>query len=596
MIERLGLFEIPDVQVHMARHSPPREAVPRPTLACARQVVQIERLGGHHQLLAVHTPLAPRTVRVDLDAETVGIPQVHRLAHQVIGGRGTHVCVSQVGHEPAQGRPVGHEDREVIQTEAPVRRQGACSGTLIQLNQHGVVVVRSEHGDGTLAAEKPQTNDLAVEPKRPFEVRHQEPYSPDARRLRQTISGRLNAVLTRHRSDYDIGGEYNRGVDYRPQSDPLSELPTGEPASRGERWRAAIYIVSTATLVSLVLLAVVFDEFAATGVLLIVFLSFVVTYLIAPAVERLRHAAGVTRRGRPLSRSVAVLAIYGAVTAAVLPFWVFGSPRVSVALERMRSLVPHHTARFIDHLRASEVWADSLGLPPVIQRSVGDATRSVSRSIAQEARALGAELTGIRRLVPWLSTVPVVAFLLLTRWTRFRRSTTRVLPTPHLQWRGNEFLRNLNGLLAAYTRAQAMSGVIIGVLSWIGFAALGLPYPGTLGLAAGLLETIPLAGPLVMAVVATATAPDRVVQVLAFLAGLRVLQDYVIYPRLISKAMHLHPLAVVIALWAGAALGGIVGVCLAIPVVGTLQVTVRHWREYRDIEALVEETIRRDTA
>jgi predicted PurR-regulated permease PerM len=227
---------------------------------------------------------------------------------------------------------------------------------------------------------------------------------------------------------------------------------------------------------------------------------------------------------------------------------------------------------------------------------VANGTRAVSRAVQEEARALGSELAGIRRLVPWLSLVPVVAFLLLTRWTRFRRSTTRVLPTPHLQWRGNEFLRNLNSLLAAYTRAQAMSGVIVAVLCWIGFAALGLPYPGTLALAAGLLEMIPLAGPLIMAVVATAMVPQRVLPVLGFLALLRVAQDYLIYPRLIQRAMKLHPLAVVFALWAGAALGGLVGVCLAVPVVGMLQVTIRHWREYRDIETLVEETIRRSTA
>ena len=98
---------------------------------------------------------------------------------------------------------------------------------------------------------------------------------------------------------------------------------------------------------------------------------------------------------------------------------------------------------------------------------------------------------------------------------------------------------------------------------------------------------LPLAGPLITAVVATSMAPDRALSILFVLGGLRLLQDYVIYPRLISQALHLHPLAVVLAIWAGAALGGLVGVCLAVPVVGTLQVTRRHWREYRDIEALV---------
>jgi predicted PurR-regulated permease PerM len=390
--------------------------------------------------------------------------------------------------------------------------------------------------------------------------------------------------------------EYNRSVGRVLQSDPLSELPSGEPATVRERRRAVIYITSSLALTLLVVLAVVFDQFAATGVLLIVFLSFVVTYLIAPGVERLRHAAAPARHGRPLSRSVAVLAIYGAVGAAVLPFWILAGHRFAPAVERMNELVPHHTARFVANLRASEGWADSLRMPPAIQRVLSSGTRSISRSVQEEARALGVELAGVRRLVPWLSVVPVVAFLLLTRWTRFRRSTTRVLPTPHLQWRGNEFLRNLNSLLAAYTRAQTMSGVIVGLLCWIGFAAIGLPYPGTLALAAGLLEMIPLAGPLIMAVVATAVSPHRILPVLGFLGLLRVVQDYLIYPRMISRTMKLHPLAVVSALWVGAALGGLVGVCLAIPLVGVFRVTIRHWREYRDIEALVDETIRRSTA
>jgi predicted PurR-regulated permease PerM len=397
-------------------------------------------------------------------------------------------------------------------------------------------------------------------------------------------------------SDSRTTDEYNRGVRQRVRVDPLSELPSGEPASLRERMRAAIYIISTSVLATLVVLAVVFDQFAATGVLLIVFLSFVLTYLIAPGVERLRHASASARSGRPVSRSLAVLAIYGAIAAGALPVSMFAGHRFAPALERASALVPQHTARFIDNLRASEGWADSLRLPPTMQRFVASATRAISRSVQDEARDLGSELAGVRRLVPWLSLVPVVAFLLLTRWTRFRQSTTRVLPTPHLQWRGNEFLRNLNSLLAAYTRAQAMSGVIVALLCWIGFAALRLPYPGTLALAAGLLEMVPLAGPLIMAVVATAMMPERVVSVLAFLAVLRVIQDYAIYPRLISRTMHLHPLAVVLALWAGAALGGLVGVCLAVPIVGMLQVTLRHWREYREIEALVEETIRRNPA
>ena len=359
--------------------------------------------------------------------------------------------------------------------------------------------------------------------------------------------------------------------------------------SSRERWRAVTYIASSVMVVALIVLAVAFDQLAATGVLVIVFLSFILAYLVGPAAERLRYSAAPSRRGRPLSRGIAVLVIYGLVAVVTFPLWTFAGQRLGPALERMTVLVPQHTARFVEQLHESERWHKGLGLPMALNNPIESMTRRLTGAVEAEAHALGAELVGIRSLVPWLSIVPVVAFVLLTRWHRFRRSTTRALPTPHLQWRGNEFLRNLNSVLAAYTRAQIVSAFIVGMLCWTGFAALNLPYPGTLGIAAGVLEMVPLAGPLVVAVVATAMAGDRVVAVLGFLAGLRVVQDYVIYPRLISRVMHLHPVAVVLALWAGAALGGVIGVCLAVPIVGVAQVAHRHWREYREIETLVRE-------
>ena len=50
-----------------------------------------------------------------------------------------------------------------------------------------------------------------------------------------------------------------------------------------------------------------------------------------------------------------------------------------------------------------------------------------------------------------------------------------------------------------------------------------------------------------------------------FLAALRVAEDYVIYPRLVGSRMHMHPLAVILAVLAGGELGGVVGVLLSVP-------------------------------
>ena len=87
---------------------------------------------------------------------------------------------------------------------------------------------------------------------------------------------------------------------FRPPADTRDDHPWGRPTSARERWTAGAYIASTTLVVTLVVLAVVFDQFAATGVLLVAFLSFIVTYLIAPVSEWLRHTSALSRRGHRL--------------------------------------------------------------------------------------------------------------------------------------------------------------------------------------------------------------------------------------------------------------------------------------------------------
>src|SRR4030095_3433729 len=76
--------------------------------------------------------------------------------------------------------------------------------------------------------------------------------------------------------------------------------------------------------------------------------------------------------------------------------------------------------------------------------------------------------------------------------------------------------------------------------------------------------------------------------VLVFLGVLRIVQDYWIYPRLIGQGIHLHPLAVIIAILAGHELGGVAGIFLAIPMVAILTVSYRHWLEHRGSEGFAD--------
>ena len=110
----------------------------------------------------------------------------------------------------------------------------------------------------------------------------------------------------------------------------------------------------------------------------------------------------------------------------------------------------------------------------------------------------------------------MIAFFLLTAAPAFQRSALRVLPRGHLQWRFEEYLRDVNSALAGYVRAQGAAGVIVGAACIAGFLLIGLPSAISLGVLAGVLELVPAIGPLTMLIIATAQG-ERIVAVILFL-------------------------------------------------------------------------------
>jgi predicted PurR-regulated permease PerM len=368
---------------------------------------------------------------------------------------------------------------------------------------------------------------------------------------------------------------------------PSLEDTTAFPPPDGT---VALNLGAAALFVVLVTVAIAFDWVALKGVFVIGFLSVALAYLVLPVVQIMRRGSAPRLGGWRPSRIVAVLIIYAAVGAVVTPIWgVWGGKIVSQVPDVARE-VPRHVSRFMSQIRASEQWHEQFTFERETRTVVRAMTHRVSERIQAEVAEVGAEVVRARLVVPWLVGVPLLTLLLVAQWPAFHRSAARAFPTPHLKWRTDQFLRQVNMVLAAYTRAQALSALIVGVICGIGFAVMKLPNAAMFGIVAGLLETIPIAGPLAVAISATSVASSsQLLLVLAFLGALRVLQDYVIYPRLIRQALHLHPIAVVSAIWFGALVGGVVGVCLAVPTVGVVQVAYRHYREYLAIERLVRE-------
>lgn len=325
---------------------------------------------------------------------------------------------------------------------------------------------------------------------------------------------------------------------------------------------------------------------AIEGVGVLILLSAFFAYVLAPVVAAVQRTIRLGERQRPLSRTGAVTVIYIILFVPAALVWRQASP---VVRHWVHVTAPETVDRLFSggNTRPFDAFVRRIPLRLALRNTILDRGRRTIAYVERETRSTLDDMIQASRLAPWLLVVPIVASLLVCGAPAFQRSALRVLPRGHVQWRAEEYLRDVNSALAGYIRAQTAAALIVGVVCVVGFTLIGIESAVSMGVAAGILELVPAIGPLTALLIASTQAGDHLIAVTTFLAFLRVVQDYVIYPRLVRRGMHLSTPAVIVTIWAGAVLAGAAGVILAIPVAGLLSVSLRHWREFREIERLV---------
>ena len=360
--------------------------------------------------------------------------------------------------------------------------------------------------------------------------------------------------------------------------------------------RAVARIVLITIFIVLGIVAAVFTLRALTSVILMVVLAIFFAYLIAPLVEFVRRPFNMLGQKRLMPRALAIGIVYVVLFGSLGVGISFLYPSVKSQVEEFVKQVPQYLADAKQSNIAQRLNSRYLQLPQSTRVAIRD-------KLAGTQVEVGQALLGLAALVvylPWFVLVPILGFFLLKDADSFRRSALQMLPSGRWRWRGDEFFQDVNSTLAAYIRAQLIACLLIGLICTIGFTLLGVRYALLLGILAGFLEFIPLVGPLVLAVIATLIASfysiNLAAGVLLFLGILRIIHDYVTYPRIIGQGIHLHPLAVILAILSGAELAGITGIFLAIPVVAIGTVTYRHWLEHRGSTGLMADLLMPDGA
>lgn len=132
--------------------------------------------------------------------------------------------------------------------------------------------------------------------------------------------------------------------------------------------------------------------------------------------------------------------------------------------------------------------------------------------------------------------------------------------------------------LGSWLRGQLFLSVIVGLLSYIGLFILNIPYALPLSLIAGVLEVVPVIGPIISAIpaifIAATISPVLAMGVAAMFFVIQQLENHLIVPQVMKRAVGLNPLMVILAIAIGSRLLGFAGALLAVPLAVVVQIIV----------------------
>jgi len=193
-------------------------------------------------------------------------------------------------------------------------------------------------------------------------------------------------------------------------------------------------------------------------------------------------------------------------------------------------------------------------LPATLQQSFLFVSRTISGSVT---------------FILGLVLIPLMCYYFLVDAEKFKHSFKLLFPQTYNE-RIETTISQMNVMLGNYVRGQLTLSFIMAVLVTVGLTIFGVKYALLLGLIAGVAELIPMVGPILgfvpAALLALAISPAKLLWVVILYAGLHLLENNVLVPRIMGRNMDLHPMTVIIAMMIGAQVLGVLGVLIALPV------------------------------
>jgi predicted PurR-regulated permease PerM len=330
---------------------------------------------------------------------------------------------------------------------------------------------------------------------------------------------------------------------------------------------------TASALLTILLFAIVLAVVYVARTIIVIFaFSILFAYLINPIVRFLQRHSLLFRNLRGPHVLEAYLAII--VFAVLLSHGLFPDFRRDAG--RILTAIPVLTDQVASGEIAKNIgtnlgWADEQA--DQIRTFLERHRSNIKRALEEMEQAAPAAFAGIL-------VIPILAIFFLSDGEKLADQVIHLLATKENRAVLESLADELHVMLQRYIRAKVILGGLSLLYCSIGMLLLGFPNAIALGILAGILEFIPMAGWMTAAatiVTVGILTHSHWIWMLALLAVWRILMDYGIAPRVMGHELEIHRLLAIFTLMVGGAVGGIVGIYLSIPLVAALRVIYRRF-------------------
>ncbi|MCX6742932.1 MAG: AI-2E family transporter [Candidatus Parcubacteria bacterium] len=339
--------------------------------------------------------------------------------------------------------------------------------------------------------------------------------------------------------------------------------------------------ISTSSIIKvLVVIFIVWILYLIRDVVAILLFAFLLVSILEPAVDWLRT--------KKIPKTLSVVIVYLILLAVFVLILALIIPPISDQIDQISNSFPAYWQKFSLEFKNIGQFLNQYGAGREIENVFNNLKFNLPQTTGGIFSRVGQFVAGIFSMF----VVLVITFYILVEENATKRIFRSILPSQYLPYTYQVFNR-IQNKLGLWLRGQLILSFIVFILVYIGLLFLGVKYALILGIIAGLVEFVPYVGPTLSGVLAVTLtffqSPISALLVLILYIAVQLVQNNILTPKVMQRAVGLNPVISIVALLVGGNLGGVVGAILAIPVATALSVFAQDFLDKKKAEELTLE-------